>query len=75
MDGYELRYILVFFSINDTIILQDVVEPEVLGSLCSADYVWDDLTLPHELVVQINGTCKLFFLSRSTSLLFIFLPR
>lgn len=43
-------------SINDKIILQDVMEPEVLGSLCSVDYVWDDLTLPHELVVQINGT-------------------
>ncbi|EXB37240.1 hypothetical protein L484_020299 [Morus notabilis] len=30
-------------------------EPEVLGSESSADYVWDDLTLPHKLVVRING--------------------
>lgn len=65
---------LVFFSINHTIILQDVLEPEVLGSQCSVDYVWDDLTLPHELVVLINGTYELF-LSRSISFFsFIFLP-
>ncbi|KAK9285530.1 hypothetical protein L1049_024725 [Liquidambar formosana] len=29
-------------------------EPEVLGSESSVDYVWDDLTFPHKLVVQIN---------------------
>ncbi|XP_052287194.1 uncharacterized protein LOC102617616 isoform X2 [Citrus sinensis] len=29
-------------------------EAEVLGSECSVDYVWDDLTLPHKLVVLIN---------------------
>ncbi|GLT39068.1 hypothetical protein SLA2020_132760 [Shorea laevis] len=28
---------------------------EVLGSGCSVDYVWDDLTLPHKLLVIING--------------------
>ncbi|KAJ7952892.1 Vacuolar protein sorting-associated protein [Quillaja saponaria] len=30
------------------------LEPEVLGSACSVGYVWDDLTLPHRLVVRIN---------------------
>ncbi|KAF7809778.1 putative vacuolar protein sorting-associated protein 13C [Senna tora] len=34
-------------------------EPEVLGSACSADYVWDDLTLPHRLVVRINDSLQL----------------
>ncbi|XP_031743221.1 uncharacterized protein LOC101222087 isoform X2 [Cucumis sativus] len=33
---------------------KDSEEPEVLGSGCSVDYVWDDLTQPHELVVQIS---------------------
>lgn len=28
---------------------------EVLGSECGVDYVWDDLTLPHKLVVLVNG--------------------
>lgn len=51
---------LVFFSIND-IILQDVVDSEVLGSQRSVDYVWDDVTRPHELVVQIKGTCEILF--------------
>ncbi|KAL7193185.1 hypothetical protein ACSBR2_024904 [Camellia fascicularis] len=31
------------------------VEHENLGSGSSVDYVWDDLTLPRRLVVQING--------------------
>ncbi|XP_054810227.1 uncharacterized protein LOC129311789 isoform X2 [Prosopis cineraria] len=34
-------------------------EPEVLGSATSADYVWDDLTLPHRLVVRINDSLQL----------------
>ncbi|XP_028780071.1 uncharacterized protein LOC114736421, partial [Neltuma alba] len=34
-------------------------EPEVLGSTTSADYVWDDLTLPHKLVVRINDRLQL----------------
>ncbi|XP_050944650.1 uncharacterized protein LOC103484730 isoform X3 [Cucumis melo] len=47
---------------------KDSEEPEVLGSGCSVDYVWDDLTHPHELVVkidgtvvQIYGTCEIYF--------------
>lgn len=33
---------------------KDSSEREILGSDCSAYYVWDDLTLPHKLVVLIN---------------------
>ncbi|KAH9711641.1 vacuolar protein sorting-associated protein [Citrus sinensis] len=33
---------------------KDSSEAEVLGSECSVDYVWDDLTLPHKLVVLIT---------------------
>ncbi|KAF9678408.1 hypothetical protein SADUNF_Sadunf07G0031900 [Salix dunnii] len=33
---------------------QELSEGEILGSDCSAYYVWDDLTLPHKLVVLIN---------------------
>ncbi|KAG8384490.1 hypothetical protein BUALT_Bualt04G0123100 [Buddleja alternifolia] len=29
-------------------------EPETLGAGVSVDYVWDDLTLPHKLVVQLD---------------------
>ncbi|XP_039010299.1 uncharacterized protein LOC120139014 [Hibiscus syriacus] len=29
-------------------------EPEFLGSDCSVDYTWDDVTLPHKLVVILN---------------------
>ncbi|CAI9110059.1 OLC1v1010021C1 [Oldenlandia corymbosa var. corymbosa] len=29
-------------------------QPDILGSCCSVDYVWDDLTLPHKLVVQLD---------------------
>ena len=36
-------------------ILQDSSELEVIGSGSTVDYVWDDLTLPHKLVVKING--------------------
>ncbi|KAI4327520.1 hypothetical protein L6164_019969 [Bauhinia variegata] len=38
---------------------KDSFEPEVLGSACSADYVWDDITLPHRLVVRINDSLQL----------------
>ncbi|KAK7858698.1 hypothetical protein CFP56_010476 [Quercus suber] len=34
-------------------------EQEVLKSGCSVDYVWDDLTLPHKLVVLIDGSLQL----------------
>ncbi|KAJ0097654.1 hypothetical protein Patl1_28814 [Pistacia atlantica] len=34
---------------------KDSSEAEVLGSGRSVDYVWDDLTLPHKLIVLING--------------------
>ncbi|XP_031116040.1 uncharacterized protein LOC116019835 isoform X2 [Ipomoea triloba] len=33
---------------------KDSLEPEVLGSGSSINYVWDDLTLPHKLIVQIG---------------------
>ncbi|KAF9604152.1 hypothetical protein IFM89_002827 [Coptis chinensis] len=33
---------------------KDSVDPEVLRSGSSVSYVWDDLTLPHQLVVQIT---------------------
>ncbi|KAJ6366969.1 hypothetical protein OIU77_003367 [Salix suchowensis] len=33
---------------------KELSEREILGSDCSAYYVWDDLTLPHKLVVVIN---------------------
>lgn len=35
---------------------QDSLEPEILGSESGTDYVWDDSTLPHKLVVRINGS-------------------
>ncbi|KAK2986490.1 hypothetical protein RJ640_012170 [Escallonia rubra] len=31
------------------------MEPEILGSGRSVNYVWDDLTLPRKLVIQIDG--------------------
>ncbi|KAM7264282.1 hypothetical protein ACFE04_001965 [Oxalis oulophora] len=34
---------------------KDCSQSETLGPGCSADYVWDDLTLPHKLVVLIGG--------------------
>jgi hypothetical protein len=34
---------------------QDSSDREIVGSGCSAYYVWDDLTLPRKLVVLING--------------------
>lgn len=47
-----------FFFLHQLRTFQGSSEPEVLGSTTSADYVWDDLTLPHKLVVRINGTCS-----------------
>ena len=47
--------LLIFFYYHLGI-LQESLDPEVLKSVSSVDYVWDDLTLPHKLVVQINGT-------------------
>lgn len=34
---------------------KDSLEPEILGPGNTADYVWDDLTRPRRLVVQIEG--------------------
>ncbi|GAB4847045.1 hypothetical protein Ancab_026057 [Ancistrocladus abbreviatus] len=34
---------------------KDTFEPESLAAESSVDFVWDDLTRPHRLVVQING--------------------
>ncbi|CAN1225139.1 hypothetical protein LINGRAPRIM_LOCUS954 [Linum grandiflorum] len=34
---------------------KDSAEREVLGSSSSGFYVWEDLTLPHKLVVLVNG--------------------
>ncbi|XP_057415880.1 uncharacterized protein LOC130710577 isoform X2 [Lotus japonicus] len=42
-------------SLSITCYQKDSLVPEVLGPACSADYVWDDLTLPRKLVVRINA--------------------
>ncbi|XP_047147569.1 uncharacterized protein LOC124820003 [Vigna umbellata] len=42
-------------SLSITYYQKGLLEPEVLGPACSADYVWDDLTLPRRLVICING--------------------
>lgn len=34
---------------------QDSSEIEVLGPESGADYAWDDMTLPHKLVVIVDG--------------------
>ncbi|GFY93902.1 vacuolar protein sorting-associated protein, putative [Actinidia rufa] len=41
---------------------KDSMEIENLGSGSSVDYVWDDSTLPHRLLVQINGINFLYCL-------------
>lgn len=41
---------------NCSFTFQGSLEPETLGSGCSVDYVWDDLSLPHKLFVQIDGS-------------------
>ncbi|KAL7141283.1 hypothetical protein ABFS83_08G043200 [Erythranthe nasuta] len=38
---------------------KDSSEPETLGARVSTNYVWDNLSLPHKLVVQFHGTLKL----------------
>lgn len=35
--------------------MQDSSEIEVLGPGSGADYAWDDMTLPHKLVVIVDG--------------------
>jgi hypothetical protein len=49
-------FLFVNFFDDHLRILQESLEREVLKFDSSVDYVWDDLTLPHKLVVQINGT-------------------
>lgn len=51
LDDDCLHNMSPFFNI----LLQESAEAEVLGSESSVDYIWDDLTLPHRLVVRING--------------------
>ncbi|KAK7359915.1 hypothetical protein VNO77_01883 [Canavalia gladiata] len=46
-------------SLSITYYQKGLVEPEVLGPACSADYVWDDLTLPRRLVLRINDSLQL----------------
>ena len=36
---------------------QESMESDILASGSSVQYVWDDLNLPHKLVVEIVGTC------------------
>ncbi|CAB4287544.1 unnamed protein product [Prunus armeniaca] len=43
-------------DVSITYYQKDSLEPEILGSESGTDYVWDDLTLPHKLVVRINGS-------------------
>ncbi|KAH1151426.1 hypothetical protein GYH30_045099 [Glycine max] len=46
-------------SLSITYYQKGLLEPEVLGPACSADYVWDDLTLPRRLVIRINDSLQL----------------
>ncbi|KAL2333639.1 hypothetical protein Fmac_014852 [Flemingia macrophylla] len=46
-------------SLSVTYYQKGFLEPEFLGPACSADYVWDDLTLPRRLVVRINDSLQL----------------
>lgn len=50
------------FIFNDLELSQETSEPEVLQPEHSIDYVWDDLTLPRRLIVQINGNYFLLLL-------------
>ena len=36
---------------------QDSVESDTLWPGDSVEYAWDDLSLPHKLVVQVIGKC------------------
>lgn len=47
---------------NDLELLQETSDAEVLQPEHSIDYVWDDLTLPRRLLVQISGNYFLSFL-------------
>ncbi|BBH07848.1 Protein of unknown function D, partial [Prunus dulcis] len=38
-------------DVSITYYQKDSLEPEILGSESGTDYVWDDLTLPHKLIV------------------------
>lgn len=58
MDENLRNYVSVYSNHNFYIIFgnfQDSEEPETIGSGSSVDYVWDDSTLPHKLVVKIDG--------------------
>lgn len=63
--SYNILYHVLYSYFNlcaKTVLdnFQDSLEPEVLGSGSSINYVWDDLTLPHKLIVQIGGNnCSL----------------
>ncbi|KAH0971337.1 hypothetical protein GBA52_023493 [Prunus armeniaca] len=46
-------------DVSITYYQKDSLEPEILGSESGTDYVWDDLTLPHKLVVRINDSLLL----------------
>ncbi|QHO47810.1 Vacuolar protein sorting-associated proteinb [Arachis hypogaea] len=46
-------------NLSITYYQKGLLEPEVLGPGSNADYAWDDLTLPHRLVVRINGSLQL----------------
>jgi len=58
-----------FFPSHHLRNFQGLLEPEVLAPACSADYVWDDLTLPRRLVICING-CHLNLVIDSLTLQF-----
>ncbi|RVX23531.1 hypothetical protein CK203_000233 [Vitis vinifera] len=54
--------IIVQFQLKDTGLGwsgPDSEEPETIGSGSSVDYVWDDSTLPHKLVVKIDDIHEL----------------
>ncbi|XP_062001830.1 uncharacterized protein LOC133719495 isoform X1 [Rosa rugosa] len=46
-------------DVSITYYQKDSSEPEIIGSESCTDYVWDDLTLPHKLVVRINDSLLL----------------
>ncbi|KAM1156496.1 hypothetical protein ACFX2B_026994 [Malus domestica] len=46
-------------DVSVTYYQKDSLEPEILGSESGTDYVWDDSTLPHKLVVRINDSLLL----------------
>uniref|UniRef100_F6I7D8 Vacuolar protein sorting-associated protein 13 VPS13 adaptor binding domain-containing protein n=1 Tax=Vitis vinifera TaxID=29760 RepID=F6I7D8_VITVI len=46
-------------EVSITYYQKDSEEPETIGSGSSVDYVWDDSTLPHKLVVKIDDIHEL----------------